>query len=295
MGGSANASGGTASAATGGAAMLPPGEPAPSGGASGEPSEPGPLPPDPSGEPPDPIPDPPEPEPPFQGRGCAADVAFFCEDFEDLALGPAQANAAWTPSVNNGSLSIDSTFARGSRALHVQTQGNGRAYVALSGFAPPGNSFFARMYVRAEAFPRAPDYAHFTLVELSGAGAGLVRPIGGQYIPGQGTLWGAGSDRGPTGDWTNWRATAPTEAGRFLCIEWEMRSADNAIEISIDGVAKPELSVSTRSHGGSQVDFVFPQFNSMWIGWELYQGGPTPNQFNLWFDDIVLSRERVGC
>ena len=235
------------------------------------------------------------PDVPFEGRGCAAGAAFFCEDFEDLPIGTAQANAAWTPSVNNGSLSIDGAMARGNRSLHVQTQGNGRAYIALTGFAPPNNSFFARMYVRAEAFPRAPDYAHFTLVEAAGAGAGVIRPIGGQYIPGQGTLWGAGSDRGPTGDWTNWRPTAPVEAGRFSCIEWEMTSANNAINIWLDEVAKPDLSVSTRSHGGNQVDFVFPRFNSMWIGWELYQGGPTPNQFNFWFDDIVLSTERVGC
>jgi hypothetical protein len=282
MAGPSNANGGTAPAAAGGASMVP--------------AEPGPEDPlDPAPVPPDPIPEPPEPDVPFEGRGCAAGVAFFCEDFEDLALGAAQANGAWTPSASNGSLSIDGTFARGSRALRVQTQGNGRGYIALSNFAPPGNSFFARMYVHAEAFPRAPDYAHFTLVELAGAGAGLIRPIGGQYIPGQGILWGAGSDRGPTGDWTNWRATAPTEAGRFVCIEWEMRSADNAINIWLDEVAKPELSVSTRSHGGNQVDFIFPSFNSMWIGWELYQGGPTPNQFNFWFDDIVLSTERVGC
>jgi hypothetical protein len=74
-----------------------------------------------------------------------------------------------------------------------------------------------------------------------------------------------------------------------------MSSADNNINIWIDGVAKPEMSVSTNSHGGNNVPFVFPSFNNMWIGWQLYQGGPTPNQFNLRFDDIVLSTQRVGC
>lgn len=286
-GGSAAASGGSQGASgsaqgASGASMLPP-------------DDPDEVTPEPPIEPPVTLPPVTPPDVPFEGRGCAAGAAFFCEDFEALPIGTAQANAAWTPSVNNGTLSIDGAMARGTRSLHVQTQGNGRAYIALAGFAPPNNSFFARMYVRAEAFPRAPDYAHFTLVEAAGAGAGVIRPIGGQYIPGQGTLWGAGSDRGPTGDWTNWRPTAPVEAGRFLCIEWEMTSANNAINVWLDEVAKPELSVSTRSHGGNQVDFVFPRFNSLWIGWELYQGGPTPNQFNFWFDDIVLSTERVGC
>jgi hypothetical protein len=240
---------------------------------------------------------PPPVEPPFEGVGCAPGAAFFCEDFESFNVGPAQANAEWAPSVSNGSLSIDGAVARDARALHVQTQGNGRAYMVVNGFAPPNNSFFARMYLQAQAFPTAPDYAHFTLVEATGVGAGLIRPIGGQYIPGQGTvaLWGAGSDGGPTGDWTNWRPTTPTEAGRWVCIEWEMNSADNNINVWIEGVAKPELSVSTSSHGGNNVPFVFPRFNSMWIGWQLYQGGPTPNQFSLRFDDIVLSTQRVGC
>jgi hypothetical protein len=53
--------------------------------------------------------------------------------------------------------------------------------------------------------------------------------------------------------------------------------------------------VSTNNHGGNQVPFVFPQFQSMWLGWQLYQGGSTPGQFNLWYDDIVIATERVGC
>lgn len=238
---------------------------------------------------------PPVMQPPFVGGGCDGS-AFFCEDFEDLAVGALQASAAFTPSTANGTLSIDSAVARGQRSLHVQTQGNGRAYIQLNGFAPPGNSFFARMYVQVQQFPSAPNYAHFTLVELAGQGAGLVRPIGGQFIQEEnGVFWGPGSDAGPTGDWTNWRTTTPAVPGRFLCMEWQMSDADNAINIWIDSQPKPELSVSTNNHGGAQTPFEFPQFNSLWIGWQLYQGGPTPNQFNLWYDDIVFSTVRVGC
>lgn len=76
------------------------------------------------------------------------------------------------------------------RSMHVHTEGNGHAYIQLSPFAPPSNSFFGRMYIWVTAFPSAPDYAHFTLVEAAGSGAGVIRPIGGQYIPGKGQLWG---------------------------------------------------------------------------------------------------------
>jgi hypothetical protein len=241
-----------------------------------------------------PVVTPPVVTPPFVGAGCDGN-AFFCEDFESFSAGPAQSNVAWAPDSSNGSVSIDSQLALDTRSLHIQTQGNGRARINLASFAPPNNSFFGRMEVQVEAFPSAPDYAHFTLVELTGAGAGLVRPVGGQFIPGTGTVWGPGTDGGPSGDWTNWKPSAPTVAGRWVCMEWELKAADNNINIWLDGVAQPELSVSTTSHALNSVPFVFPTFNTMWIGWQLYQGGPTPNQFNLWFDDIVLSTQRVGC
>ena len=221
--------------------------------------------------------------------------ALFCETFESLADGPAQPTSTWAPMTNNGTLTLDAMHARGARALHVRTMGNGRAYIQTTSFAPPSNSFFGRMYLWVDAFPTAPNYAHYTLVEAAGTGAGLIRMVGGQYVSGNGALWGVGSDGGPTGDWTNWKTSAPAESGKWLCMEWEVQAMDNTVRIWIDGVAKPDLTVSTTMHGGTQVDFVFPTFNRVWFGWWLYQAGPTPNQFDLWMDDIALATTRVGC
>jgi len=50
-----------------------------------------------------------------------------------------------------------------------------------------------------------------------------------------------------------------------------------------------------KQHGGNNVDFVFPQVNSIWFGWWLYQGGPTPSSFDLWLDDLALATTRIGC
>ena len=233
---------------------------------------------------------------PSDTQGCAGGGKLFCEDFEAQPSGAAQKTASWEPVANSmGTLTIDGVHARGQKALHVHTQGNGRAYISVSPFAPPSNSFFARMYVWVTAFPSAPNYAHYTLVEAAGTQAGMIRPIGGQYIEGNGALWGVGADGGPTGDWTNWKTSAPSEAGKWLCIEFELAASDNNIRVWIDGTAKPELSVSTKDHGGSSVDFVFPTFNKIWFGWWLYHAGPTPNEFDLWFDDIAIATTRLGC
>jgi hypothetical protein len=221
--------------------------------------------------------------------------SLFCEDFEAYPAGPAAAANGWTPVTMNGTLAIDSTHAQGKSALRVRTQGNGKAYIQLSPFSPPQNSFYGRMRLWITAFPSAPDYAHYTLVEATGTEPGVIRPIGGQFIPGKGALWGAGSDAGPTGDWTNWKETAPGETGKWLCIEWQLAKADNQIQVWIDGQAKPELTVNTKMHGGTAVDFVFPTFNSIWFGWWLYQSGSTPPEFDLWIDDIALATERLGC
>lgn len=231
---------------------------------------------------------------------CARSGLVFCEDFEALPLGPAT-STNWTTESAMGQLAIDATHARGQRALKVTTTGNGRARLQKT-LALPSNSGWATMHVWVTAFPSAPDYAHYTLVELAGTGnTSLVRPIGGQYIPAGGAtqpagdFWGVGSDGGATGDWTSWKRSVPSAAGQWLCLEFHLDGANDAIDIYIDGVMKPELSVTRTTHGGNQVDFVFPTFDRIWFGWWLYQQNPTPNSYELWFDDIALGAARLGC
>lgn len=74
-----------------------------------------------------------------------------------------------------------------------------------------------------------------------------------------------------------------------------MSAANGEIDVWIDGVAKPELSVSKPTHGGTQVDFVFPAIDRAWFGWWLYQPNPTPNTYEVWLDDLALASDRVGC
>jgi hypothetical protein len=240
------------------------------------------------------VPDAASPSPDgFTGGGPPS--LLFREDFEATPLGEAS-SAAWTTDVQNGSLTIDGVHAKGTRALHVHADGGGRARIEVDHVLPPESSFFGRARIWVDAFPSAPDYAHFTIVEASGDGNEVVRPVGGQYIPDAGkSLWGVGADGGPTGDWTRWQTAAPAEAGRWLCVEWEMRVNDDAVNVWLDGVAHPELAVTRTDHGGNAGDFVFPTFTRIWFGWWLYQGGSTPSSFDVWLDDLELNLGRIGC
>ena len=234
---------------------------------------------------------------------CAGSTAVFCEDFEDRAVGPAT-SSRWTTDTMNGTLAVDTARARGARSLHVNTTGNGRARILVP-IAPAlaGNSMFGRMYAYITAFPTAPLSAHYTLVEASGASTDpnktLVRPIGGQYETNNAQpaadYYGPGSDGGASGDWTNWQVSAPAEPGKWVTFEWQLSAADNQISVWIDGVARPELTVSRTDHGGEAVDFVFPTFTQIWFGWWLYQGNPTPDEYELWIDDIAIDSAKIGC
>lgn len=235
---------------------------------------------------------------------CTRRGVLFCENFNALAVGAA-VSPNWTVDTQQGTLTVE-PLRHGSRdrVLRAHTVGNGRALLTIPDFRAPGNSYYGRMWVRVDAFPTAPDFAHFILVQATGTGSKeMVRPVGGQFIntqflqnggPGR-SLWGIGADGGATGDWTNWKETATAVPGRWQCLEWTMQAPTNRVQMWVNGKTNPDLVVTTDNHGGNKVPFVLPKVNKLQIGWWLFQPGPTPLQFDLRYDNIVLSSTRVGC
>ncbi|GIE77986.1 hypothetical protein Aph02nite_39360 [Actinoplanes philippinensis] len=226
--------------------------------------------------------------------GACGRELLFCESFDRQPLG-GPATTAWGVDTRNGALTVER--ARHGRVLHVHTVDNGRAFLRVDDLTVPGDRLYGRMRLRVDAFPTAPDWAHFTLVEATGTGSSeVVRPVGGQYAPTvPGVFWGVGADGGPTGDWTNWRESAPVTEDTWQCFEWKLDRAGNRVAVWIDGVADPGLTASTTEHGGADVPFVLPAVDTVKIGWQLYQAGTTPGTFDLWIDDVALGTRRLGC
>ncbi|MFF6875674.1 hypothetical protein ACFY9S_10210 [Streptomyces sp. NPDC012474] len=218
------------------------------------------------------------------------------ETFDRLPLGPATEGRGWTTDTSDGALTIARSSAGHGRELRIRTEGNGHAFLVFPSLKPPGNSFWARLRLRVDAFPTAPDWAHWTLAEASGTGSPtLVRPLGGQYAPtDRGNFWGVGSDLGPTGDWTSWKTSAPATAGTWQCVEFHLDAGDNRVTVYFDGVPQPDLTVSTDQHGGTSDAFVFPAFDKLKLGWQLYQADPSPSSYDVRMDDIAVSSRRVG-
>ena len=93
------------------------------------------------------------------------------ENFDRLPLGPVTEGRGWTADTADGTLSVAPSATGHGRELRIRTEGNGRAFLVFDELAPPGNSFWGRVRLRVGGFPTAPDWAHWTIAEASGAGS----------------------------------------------------------------------------------------------------------------------------
>lgn len=235
----------------------------------------------------------------FGASQCRNSTFALCEDFESGSLDTATWKARGAAPV------IETTrAARGKYSAHFHTDDNGLSYITQTKtFPAPSDRYFARVFVWFDALPTAPDWAHWT---LSGAQAGSdtdaaeIR-IGGQWDTNDGVeLFGVGTDRGATGDWTNLDADPDGKpkavpARTWVCLEWMFDGTADETQFWWDGVEHPSLATSSSNHGGSSDPFILPQFDSMWVGWWLYQPGTTPPSFDVWIDEVAVDYQRIGC
>ena len=165
-------------------------------------------------------------------------------------------------------------------------------------FPAVGNVFWGRMFLYIDALPVTPDGAHFTLIEGAGTGDTSKVREGGQY-----RKFGVGTDGGPTGDWTNIdqdpsAATAlQIPEKQWLCIEWQYKGDTDETHFYWDGVEHPSLHTfpAVAHQANSTVPYHLPTFNSLWLGWWLYQAMPTPDHYDEWLDEVAIDKARIGC
>jgi hypothetical protein len=106
-----------------------------------------------------------------------------------------------------------------------------------------------------------------------------------------------GTDNGPTGDWTNLagdNGAKPVPVQSWVCLEWMWKGDTNEGKLWWDGVEHPSLATSPSKHGGSGT-WALPPFDSMWVGWWLYQEDPVPDHYDVWIDEVAVDYERIGC
>ncbi|MFV8752385.1 hypothetical protein ACNOYE_17710 [Nannocystaceae bacterium ST9] len=234
----------------------------------------------------------------FGESRCDAAGVLFCEDFEAAAID----GEAWE--IQGEAPTLDAArSARGAQSLHVHTEANGLSLLRhTASFPVAENVYWGRMFVWIDALPSAPDWAHWTLVGADGPDLpGEIR-VGGQYHAFEArNLFGVGTDGGATGDWT-WldgdpegaALSVPTQA--WVCLEWLHDGQNHVTEFYWDAVEHPSLATSASEHGGNpDAEYLLPTFDSVWVGWWLYQGAPSPDHYDVWIDEVALDGIRIGC
>jgi hypothetical protein len=229
----------------------------------------------------------------FFGESRCSTAFDLCEDFERTSLDTSR----WR--VQGPTPTIDSTrAARGMRSVHFQTTDNGLSLLHTTSIFPvTDNTYWGRLFVYFDTMPTAPMWAHWSIAAAVGSGNDAEIRVGGQY-DGTKNRFGVGTDHGPTGDWTMLDEDPgdPVPVDTWICIEWLHKGDTNETRFFWDGVEHSSLRTTATTHGGSDgEEYELPEFESVYVGWWLYQEGTTPPEFDVWIDEVALDSERIGC
>jgi hypothetical protein len=203
----------------------------------------------------------------------------------------------------------------GKNAVHVLAPKGAsyrRGYFAVHEppvFPAASDEMYGRVMVWLDAAPvtrAGQSPVHWTLFQGEGRSAddrfNSIYRFGGQHQQGLGLM-------------TNFETTPPVRSdcwqhsatrlpvAEWACVEWHFTVASNELEFWLNGTELTDLHVrdhatapgagcgSTRDLGGQWL--APPKFQSVYLGWERYSD--TENDQNVWFDDVVISKARVGC
>jgi hypothetical protein len=237
---------------------------------------------------------------------------LFTDGFEAHAAGQLP-GAPWSEATfkSGAVITVDSAHAyNGRHALHIFTPRGAnyrRGYVAIH-LKTPVPEAMPGMYGRAMVFldeapiamPGAPA-VHWTLLQGEGRSAddryNAIYRLG---VEGKGgTQLMANFETTPpvtTDCKQNSARTLPVK--RWTCVEWHMEPASNEMQFWLDGrkVVRVAGKAAANACRGNDLQGEWrapPKFDSFYIGFERY--ADSANDQNLWIDDVVLSKSRVGC
>lgn len=191
--------------------------------------------------------------------------------------------------------------ARGKKSLHIVAQNSnllpGRGWhhdmlVNRTIFPAPNNTFWGRAFVYyvKDASNDYPN-GHCTLADASGK----VHGSKDFYTWWRVSTYGNFLINCERGDGS---ASTPVRmpTNRWACLEWHYQGdASNTITLFMDGnqlVATNKTTSTSDNPAG-----LAPVYDAFRIGWENYnyQYNPTPKQFEMYYDEIALDFNRIGC
>jgi hypothetical protein len=236
-------------------------------------------------------------------EGTGAGQVTFCDDFESTAQG-GPPGTAWAIQGSSVIVSGDVPF-RGTKSMRFgPPSGMPGQMEQVKSFPALQNKLFGRVFLYFFTDqPTAPADAKFTLIQVGGSdNAGQIR-ISGQVDAARGNkaYFGIGSDGGETGDWHTKGLEAQSEIKKrtWTCLEWMFDGEANETRVWIDNVEQLSLHTTAANYlvgdaeGGKQ--FIHPTYSYLKVGYWVYQSNATPNPAVVFFDELVLDDEQIGC
>jgi hypothetical protein len=221
----------------------------------------------------------------------------FCEDFEGVAIGAPPDPKVWTRA---GNIVVEAPPGRGGKAMHVRAgMAPTETYISQATTLPAmGGAFYGRVFMYIAARPT--EFFHWSFTEVRGADArgAAVRYGGistGDCGPGATFCRNSflfqikplvyGADEGATAD-DDFPNPVIAEKS-WHCVEWYMSSTDRETRLWWNGQERPKM------HYQNGKPIPFPTFTRLYLGWALYQTGSSG--WEVWFDDLAVSDQRIGC
>jgi hypothetical protein len=227
-------------------------------------------------------------------------LAFF-DDFEAAAPGGPPAPATWTVGAPNvtgtGTLAIDDAqHHSGTRAVKVSGQGgysNHVFFTSSSALAAVGPVIWGRFYVRLSE-PLGDGHVTFLAMKDAADGGKYLR-MGGQAKI---LMWNRESDDAtlPALSPAGIALSRALPAAQWLCIELMVDGAAGHVRTWVDGAEIPGLAIDGASTPDVDEQWLRkagwrPALKDFALGWESYAG----QAMTLWFDDVALDAQRIGC
>jgi hypothetical protein len=243
----------------------------------------------------------------------AGAAPLFSDDFEKHTAGEVPGKPWKEETYKSGAvITVDAEHAfSGKQAMHILTPAGAkyrRGYMAIHLRVPlpdllPGMYGRAMVWLDAApvALPGAPP-VHWTLLQGEGRSAddrynsiyrlGLEGGIGTQLMANFETTPPVTTD-------CKQKSALALPVRRWVCIEWHFVAAKNELQFWRDGrgiahvMQRSTAAFTCRGDDLAGEWRAPPEFDSLYMGFERY--ADSANDQNLWIDDVVLSKVRVGC
>jgi hypothetical protein len=222
----------------------------------------------------------------------------FCDDFEAHAAGAL--SSGWSARAPNcsgdGQATVDETMAHsGRRSVRVQSGGGVCNHV----FATPaldlskfGNSLWVRFYVR---FGSALTDAHVTFLAMHDQVSQKNLRMGGQKNV---LMWNREADDATLPELSpiGIGLSAMPSVGAWQCVEFRLAGADGTLDTYVDGARVEGLTIDSTPTHDVDGQWLRPgtwraNVTDLGLGWESYGN----EAMTLWFDDVAVAAQRLGC